>query len=91
MSDMNSSRDMLKQCDAVLRQQLAPLYVYLENPEVQEVMVNSPSNIFIERLGKLEKVDLEISNDSIKSAIVVLANINDKSSSKSPIIDWRSY
>ena len=82
MSDAISSRDMLTQCEAVLRQQLKPLYLYLEDKEVQEVMVNSPTNIFIERLGKLEKVDLELSTDSIKSAIVVLGNINDKSSTK---------
>lgn len=34
----------------------------MEDPEISEIMVNGPRNIFIERAGKIEKVDLSFAD-----------------------------
>jgi pilus assembly protein CpaF len=72
----------------ILRQHLDKLYRYLEDPSIQEVMINSPENIYIEREGRYEKLDLEMSANSLINAITLLGNINDKSG-KTLVLDCR--
>lgn len=42
---------------------LAPVRRFLEDPTVTEVMVNGPSQIYVERRGKLERVDARFENE----------------------------
>src|SRR6185295_4499620 len=40
-----------------------PLEVLLNDPEISEIMVNGPRNIYVERKGKLTKSDVVFNND----------------------------
>jgi pilus assembly protein CpaF len=77
---MMASKQLQQHAEALLNQHLAPLREYLSDPMVQEVMINSPTSIWVERAGKTERVDLQIADDVLRTAIVVLANMNDKPS-----------
>ena len=83
-----ASNILLVQAEKILREHLSPIYVHLEDPTIQEVMINSPANIWIERQGKYEKLGLQLSNSALTNAITVLANINQKDI-KSPVLDCR--
>ncbi|HEY4718727.1 MAG TPA: CpaF family protein, partial [Anaerolineales bacterium] len=45
----------------------------LDDETVTEVMVNGPSKVYVERKGKLEKVDIHFEND--EQVIRIIANI----------------
>lgn len=79
---------LLEQSELILREHLSPIYKYLEDPSIQEVMVNSPSDIWIEHSGRCEKLDLVLSDTSVTNAITVISNINAKGI-KSPVLDCR--
>jgi pilus assembly protein CpaF len=82
------SKALLAHAEGILRQHLSAIYTYLEDATVQEVMINTPSEIFIERAGKYERLDLVLTDDAVTNAITVLANINQKGI-KSPLLDCR--
>jgi pilus assembly protein CpaF len=53
---------------------LAPILPMLDDPTVTEVMINGPNEIFVERSGKLGKVDARFaSEDRLLSALRVIA------------------
>ncbi|WP_430233397.1 CpaF family protein [Paraburkholderia tropica] len=58
---------------------LRPLQEYFESPDVAEVMVNHPSDIWIERRGVLSRLDLEIHPAMVNGAIHALASSVEKS------------
>ena len=62
----------------VVKSNLGQLYNFIEQADVQEVMVNGPDSIWIERAGRMEQTDVNISSDALVSAITALANINEK-------------
>lgn len=78
MSELTGTQALLQRADAVLRTHLGEVYSYLEDPSVQEVMINSPDSIWVERKGQYRRLDLKISSEALISAITVLCNINDK-------------
>lgn len=82
------SRQLLVQAEIILRQYLKPIYEHLEDPSIQEVMVNAPNDIWIESKGKMTKLDLVMSEESVINAITVLANLNSKGT-KHPILDCK--
>ncbi len=41
-----------------------PIQVLLDDPDVSEVMVNGPKNVYVERRGNLEKSDVTFKNDA---------------------------
>ncbi len=42
---------------------LAPVRRFLEDPTVTEVMINGPTQIYVERRGKIERVDARFENE----------------------------
>lgn len=53
---------------------LEPIAPYLEDPRVSEILINGPSEIFIEREGKLMRTDSRFSSrEKLVSALVNLA------------------
>lgn len=78
MSELTGTQALLQRADAVLRTHLGEVYSYLEDPSVQEVMINSPDSIWVERKGQYRQLELKISSEALISAITVLCNINDK-------------
>lgn len=88
MSDtLLGSVELAKRANDALRGHIGVLYQYLNDPTVQEVMVNSPSNIWVERGGKSEKIPHTVDAKSLTAAITVLANLNKKGTT--PILDAR--
>lgn len=63
---------------------LAP---YMNDPAVQEIMVNKPGEVWVERGGDIERIDVRIDERDIDSAIKSLARLNDKD--VAPILDCR--
>jgi len=78
MTEVNGSRALMDRADSVLRSHLGQVYGHLEDPRVQEVMVNRPDSIWIERDGEYQPLELRLSADALVSAITVLCNINNK-------------
>jgi pilus assembly protein CpaF len=58
---------------------LMPLRPYLDAPDIAEVMVNNPREIWIERRGVLSRLDLEINPAMLSGAIHSLASSVEKS------------
>ncbi len=60
--------------DSVLRTALCPVAPYLDDESVTEIAINGPSEIFIERSGKLSRTDARFeSGDQVLSALRVIA------------------
>jgi pilus assembly protein CpaF len=55
--------------DQTIREFLKPVKQFLDDPAVTEVMINGPSEIFIERAGKLTKTDARFTDEELISAI----------------------
>ncbi|RQU97786.1 CpaF family protein [Burkholderia cenocepacia] len=62
-----------------LYEYLAPLRPYLDDPQVQEVMVNRHDRIIVERAGQMEHLDrVVVSEDSLNRALIILRDLNGK-------------
>jgi pilus assembly protein CpaF len=58
---------------------LAPVRAYLDDPSVTEIMINGPDVIFVEKKGKLERVDARFPNaESLMSALRNVAQFTGK-------------
>lgn len=71
---------------------LRPIAPWLESPEVQEIMVNGPDDVWIEEGGVTKRLEVSLNEISIGSAIDVLARIVGKTADKNgpnAIIDAR--
>ncbi len=69
---------------------LGPLDPLLADPEVTEVMVNGPGQVWIERHGRLERVDLELDIDTIERLIErVVGPLGLRIDRSSPLVDAR--
>lgn len=63
----------------LFKTQLEPLRTFIEDPAVQEIMVNHGRDIWVERAGTMERLDgLVIDDLRIRSAVKALATANDK-------------
>ena len=70
---------------------LGPLEVLLADPEVEEVMVNGPGRVYIERRGLLEETDVCFeSEEELRNAIErILAPLGRRIDELSPMVDAR--
>lgn len=57
---------------------LAPVREYLEDPLTQEIEINGPDDVWVERAGVQAKVPVSISATQLETAISVLARLSDK-------------
>ncbi len=51
-----------------LRHYMKPVVEYLDDPTVTEILINGPEEIWIERRGRLRKVDAQFTEDGIEAA-----------------------
>ncbi|MCP3712471.1 Flp pilus assembly complex ATPase component TadA [Paraburkholderia sp. CNPSo 3274] len=58
---------------------LAPLREFLDAPDIAEVMVNNPKDVWIERRGVLTRVPIELNPSTLSGAIHSLASSVEKS------------
>src|SRR5262245_20657094 len=68
---------------------LRPIENLILNPEISEIMLNSPTDIFIERQGVIEKVPgIIIPHDQLRVAVQNIArSLGDDISEEKPILD----
>ena len=77
---------------ATLRHALSPIAVFLDDPLVQEIEINGPNNVWVERRGVQVREDIQVSDGQIRTAIQVLGRLNNKDAragTKEGIIDSR--
>jgi len=70
---------------------LGPLEVLLSDPEVEEVLVNGPDRVYIERRGLLEPTDVRFEDEEdLRNAIErILAPLGRRVDELSPMVDAR--
>lgn len=70
---------------------LGPIQVLLEDSTVSEIMVNGPGQVFVERGGVLEEVDLGFDDDDHVLRVIdrILAPIGRRIDAMSPMVDAR--
>ncbi len=68
-----------------------PLEVLLNDPEISEIMVNGPRNIYIERKGKLQKSDVLFNNDEHVMRVIdrIISPLGRRCDESSPMVDAR--
>ncbi len=72
-------------------QQLGPLEALLEQPDIMEIMVNGYDQIFVERHGKIERVNDQFRDDDHLMQIIqlILEPMGQHVSESNPIVDVR--
>lgn len=65
----------------VLKDRLEPLIPYMEDDSVNEIMINSHGNYFIESRGRIERVEVDLPPFAIEAAIHAVMAANDKEAS----------
>jgi pilus assembly protein CpaF len=70
---------------------LRPIESLILDPEISEIMLNSPKDIFIERQGVIEKIQgITIPHDQLRVAVQNIArSLGDDISEEKPILDSR--
>ncbi len=68
-----------------------PLEPLLQDPTINEVMVNGAKTVYVERRGKLEKVDVAFENDEHLMRIIdrIVAPVGRRVDEASPMVDAR--
>ena len=68
-----------------------PLEPYLRDPDITEIMVNGPTDIFVERGGRLYPTDAEFSDDAHLRRTIdkIVARIGRRVDESSPMVDAR--
>ncbi len=67
------SRALEEQAIRVARAHLAPLVPLMEDPAVNEIMVNRADDIWVERLGVVTRTDITLTETVVRAAIKSLA------------------
>jgi pilus assembly protein CpaF len=86
-----AEREALCRRVVVLATGLGPLEPLLADPAVDEVMVNGPASVYVERRGRLERVDVEFAGEAeLMHAIErVLAPLGRRVDEAAPLCDAR--
>jgi pilus assembly protein CpaF len=85
-------RETTRQAIENLRHTLVGIAPFLDSDDVQEIMINGPSDVWVEERGRLTKRDVVITEIQIRSAIAILARLSGKEASpdnSDAIIDAR--
>ncbi|HKX50434.1 MAG TPA: CpaF family protein [Candidatus Binatia bacterium] len=70
---------------------LGPLETLMKDQEISDILVNSSSQIFVERYGKLEKTDVKFRDDSHLMQIIerIVTRVGRRVDESSPMVDAR--
>jgi len=88
LDNARASSGLRLQAERAIESDLKQVREYLDDPDVQEVMINAPDSVFIERKGQFVKIDgLSFSAGKIEALVNTLAGLNGKA--VTPVIDCR--
>lgn len=73
-----SSSDLEHYALSILNQHLKPLAPFLVDPEVNEIMVNAPNDVWIEKRGQLLRQNISLNVHTVDAVITQIANRNSK-------------
>jgi pilus assembly protein CpaF len=70
---------------------LGPLEPLLADPTISDILVNSPTNIYIERRGKLERTDVTFKDDEHLMRVIerIVSTVGRRIDEASPMVDAR--
>jgi pilus assembly protein CpaF len=70
---------------------LGPLEPLLADPTVSDILVNGPSNVFVERRGKLQKTDVAFADNDHLMKIIdkIVSRVGRRVDESSPMVDAR--
>src|SRR4026209_1239415 len=70
---------------------LGPLETLMKDPEISDILVNSSSQIYVERYGKLEKTDVRFRDDAHLMQIIerIVTRVGRRIDESSPMVDAR--
>jgi pilus assembly protein CpaF len=70
---------------------LGPLETLMKDPEISDILVNSATNVFVERYGKLEKTDVRFRDDAHLMQIIerIVTRVGRRVDESSPMVDAR--
>ena len=70
---------------------LGPLEPLLRNPEISDILVNNKNNVFIERRGRLEKLDISFRDDQHLLQIIdrIVSAVGRRVDESTPMVDAR--
>ncbi len=75
---------------SILKDTLFPLEELLSNDDIQEIMINSDDNIWIEEKGVQKKTAISINNDMLLASMELLARaVNLELTEKNPLLEAR--
>ena len=67
-----------------------PVWQYIDDPSVSEIMVNGPREIFFERRGKLERAPVTFNEEGLRAAVMNVAQyVGKRVNEENPYMDAR--
>jgi len=69
-------RPTLRNAIDLLRGTLMPLAPLFDDPEVTEIMVNAPGEVWAQRAGRLERMPVNLTEAQLRAAVMVLARLS---------------
>src|SRR6187402_3406486 len=70
---------------------LGPLEIYMQDPDVTDILVNGPSEVYVERLGRLQETNTVFADEEHLLQIIqrVAARVGRRIDEHSPMVDAR--
>lgn len=91
--EMLSSIDEERLIDELMAESfgLGPLEPYMQDPDVSDVLVNGPGEVYVERMGRLHQTNTVFADDEHLMQIIqrVVARVGRRIDEQSPMVDAR--
>lgn len=91
--EMLSSIDEERLIDELMAESfgLGPLEPYMQDPDVSDILVNGPSEVYVERMGRLHQTNTVFADDEHLMQIIqrVVARVGRRIDEQSPMVDAR--
>ncbi len=70
---------------------LGPLEVLLDDPSISDILVNGPRNVYVERKGRLQKVDVQFRDNAHLMHVIdkIVSAVGRRCDEVSPMVDAR--
>lgn len=70
---------------------LGPLEPLLHDPDISDILVNGPGNVYVEKFGKLERTDIVFRNDAHLMQVIdrIISKVGRRLDEASPYVDAR--